>query len=242
MSEQDYEHDAREQGWKPEEEWKGDPPASGFKTAEQFVKDGEQIPGILKSQIGRLNDQMDSMKGTFAEFQDYTRKQQEKSRKENERLISELEQVRAQAVTDGDGAAFAKADRDIQNLEPNEPKAEPIDPLGQEWATKSTWYGKDPELTELADDIYVSIQRDGYTGKAYYAELDRRVKNARPDKFENSRRNKASTVEGGGNRDTGGGEQTWANLPKEDRATAERFIAEMPGFTKEQFLSEYEWE
>ena len=46
--ERDFEKEARLQGWKPEDEWNGEPPADGFKTAEQFVNDGADRPGRVE--------------------------------------------------------------------------------------------------------------------------------------------------------------------------------------------------
>ena len=44
----DYEQEARANNWVPEEEWKGDPPKQGFKTAQQWVEDGEKILPIVQ--------------------------------------------------------------------------------------------------------------------------------------------------------------------------------------------------
>ena len=115
--ERDFEKEARREGWKPESEWHGDPPAGGLKTAEQFVGDGEEISGLLKTKIGRLEDRIDSLTQSNAEFKQYTDKQFAKEHEKNKQLIADLEAAKAQAITDGDGAAAVRADREISSLQ-----------------------------------------------------------------------------------------------------------------------------
>ena len=241
----EHEQAAREQGWKPESEWKGEPPSGGFKTAEQFVKDGEQIPGILKSQIGRLEERLDRSEAANAEFSKYHDSQIKKSLAENSRLISELQQTRAQAITDGDGPAFEKADRDIKDLEPVvqiDPNVEAYNKLSSGWVADSKWYGSNKKLTGYADGIADGIAKQGYTGQAYFNELDRQIEEVFPEEFSNPNRQNAPSVETGGDKGSSNPtDQTWANLPAEDKAQAERFINDMPGFTQEKFLDQYEW-
>jgi len=238
MSDRDYEKEALADGWNPDFD------GPGKKDAKTFVEDGEKISGMLKSKIGRLEDRIESMTGTFAEFQQYTDKQRDKDRKENKRLISELDVVRAQAITDGDGAAAVKAEQEIRGLQEEAPvqSTNGYDELAQGWATDSAWYGSNKKLTGFADGIAEGIAKQGYTGKAYFKELDRQVEETFPEEFGNTKRNSAPSVESGGNREVADSKaQTWANLPAEDKAVANRFIKEMPGFTKEKYLAQYEW-
>jgi len=237
--ERDYEKEALADGWNPNFE------GEGKKDAKTFVEDGEKISGMLKNKIGHLEERIDALTQTNAEFKQYTDKQRQNDAKENKRLVAELEAVKAQAITDGDGVAAVKAERDIQDLKVEDPSPQ-VDPelerLAREWGTANEWYGKDQELTEYAEFIYPRVIADGYTGKAYYDEMTRRVKSQHPEKFKNPNRNKAGSVESGGDKGGESKDQTWANLPAADKAVANRFIKDMPGFTKEQFLAEYDWE
>jgi len=241
----DTEAEAREQGWKPEAEWKGEPPSGGFKSAEQFVKDGEQIPGILRSKLAQQDERIEALTQTNAEFLKFTNKQRDKDKAENQRLIDELETVRAQAITDGDGVAAVKAEKDIKSLEATEPPSdgrEAYQKLSQKWSDDNPWYSDNKKLGRFADGIAEEIVQQGYTGKAYFKELTRQVKEMFPEDFENPARKNAAGVEKGGSRDSGSSDnQSWDNLPKADKAQAQRFIKDIPGFTKEQFLAEYDW-
>ena len=245
MSEE-IEQEARKQGWKPESEWKGDPPTDGFKSAEQFVKDGENIPGILKSKISHLENRVDSLTQSNANFKQYTDKQRDKDQAENKRLIGELESVKAQAITDGDGVAAVKAEREINELQVNDPppnQPQP-NPEGESWVASNGWYNENPVLHAQADGVADQLRMQGYDDQSalFFTELTTRVKQAFPNEFENPNRNNAASVEDGGSRDAGdAAEHTWANLPADAKAAATSLITDIPGFTKEEYLENYEW-
>jgi len=241
--ERDYAKEAADDGWVDKDQWKGDP--EKHVDAKTFVERGEKISGILKSKIGRLEDRIDSLTQSNAEFKQYTDKQLGKELDKNKKLIAELEGVKAQAITDGDGAAAVQAERDIQTLRAPEPQqANPeLDQMARNFAAENEWYGSDKELTEYAEFVYPRVIEDGYTGKAYYVELARRVESQHPEKFKNLNREKAGSVEGGGNKEVKDSKaHTWANLSAADKATANRFIKDIPGFTKEAFVETYDWE
>lgn len=239
--ERDYEAEAIKDGWNPEFD------GPGKKDAKTFVEDGEKISGMLKAKVGRLEERIDSLTQTNAEFKKYTDKQSAKEKAENSRLIGELEQAKAQAITDGDGVAAVKADREIQELQVEEPTNGQLQPnvAGDAWFAGNDWYAKNPMLHAQADGVADQLRAQGYDDQSelFFNELTSRVKGAFPGEFENPNRNKAGSVEGGGDKEVSGGkEQTWANLPAADKKEANRFIKDMPGFTKEQFLAQYEWE
>jgi hypothetical protein len=240
--ERNYEQEARDDGWVPQDDWKGDP--EKHVDAKTFVERGEKISGILKSKIGRLEDRIDSLTQSNAEFKKYTDKQLAREHEKNTKLIADLERAKAQAITDGDGAAAVQAEKDIQSLQQEVPKdANAYNQLAQEWASENPWYATNQKLGRFADGIADQIVAQGYTGKAYFNELTRQVKEVFPEEFENPNRKKASVVEDGGTKEVSDSKaQTWANLPKEAKAAAKRFEKDIPGFTRDQFVSEYEWE
>ena len=234
----DFEKEALADGWNPN--FEGEDKVD----AKTFVERGEKISGILKAKIGHLEERVDSLQSTNAEFKQYTDKQIQKEAKKNKKLIAELEGVKAKAITDGDGPAAVKADKDIERLQDTNGATNPeIERLAADWGSKNEWYGKDKDLTEYAEFIYPRIIADGYTGKAYYDELTRRVKAQHPEKFENPNRKKAGSVEDGGNKQVKDGkDQTWENLPDEAKAMSRRFEKDIPGFKREDYVNTYEWD
>jgi len=64
-----------------------------------------------------------------------------------------------------------------------------IDPRAEEWAEKNEWYGKDVAMTHAAQGIHtqlVGVEKFDPTSDEYYDELDRRVREAFPHKFQES--------------------------------------------------------
>jgi hypothetical protein len=236
--ERDFESEALKDGWNPDFD------GPGKKDAETFVKDGEKISGMLKAKIGRLEDRVDSLTNTNAEFKQYTDKQRSKDKAKNDQLIVELEKAKAQAITDGDGLAAVQADREISNLQDVEPDSpdEAMKVMSQHWVVENPWYASNQKLGRFADGIADQIINQGYTGQAYFNELTRQVKETFPEEFENTNRSKAGSVETGGNQEVSDSKaHTWANLPAEAKAAAKRFESDM-GMDRKDYVASYEWE
>ena len=235
--ERDYEKEALEDGWNPN--FEGDNKVD----AKTFVERGEKISGLLKGKIGRLEERIDSLTQTNAEFKKYTDKQIKQEHDKSQKLIEELESVKAQAITDGDGLAAVKAEKDIQSLQQTEQPNDQYSQLAQTWAAQNPWYATDERLSAYADGIADRIIHEGYTGQAYFNELTRRTKEAHPEDFKNPNRDKAGTVESGGAKEVKDSQaKTWANLPKEAKDAAKRFEKDIPGYTRDEYVNTYEWE
>jgi hypothetical protein len=61
------------------------------------------------------------------------------------------------------------------------------DPRAEEWAEKNDWYGRDVAMTSAAQGIHaqlISIERFDPTSDEYYDELDRRIRDAFPHRFQ----------------------------------------------------------
>lgn len=242
MSEdRDYEKEALADGWNPDFE------GEGKKDAKTFVEDGLKINGMLKGKLGRLEERIDSLTRTNADFKKYTDKQIGKERDENKRLIGELEQVKVQAINDADGAKVVEVERqihEIQSQEQPEGKSQ-TNAAGDAWFASNSWYAENPTLHAQADGIADQLRSQGLDDQSafFFQEITSRVKQAFPEEFENPNRKRAGSVEGGGAKEVKDSkDQNWANLPAADKADANRFIKDIPGFTKEQFLEQYEWE
>ena len=235
--ERDYEKEALDDGWNPN--YDGDNKVD----AKTFVERGEKISGLLKGKIGRLEERIDSLTQTNAEFKKYTDKQIQQEHDKSKKLIEELEKVKAQAITDGDGVAAVQAEKDIQGLQQTEQPNDQYNQLAQSWASQNTWYAEDQRLSAYADGIADRIIHEGYTGQAYFNELTRRTKEAFPDDFKNPNRDKASSVDPGGAKEVKDSKaKTWANLPQEAKDAAKRFEKNIPGFKRDEYVNTYEWE
>ncbi len=201
--ERNFEEEARQDGWVPVEDWKGE--AEKHVDAKTFVERGEKISGILKSKIGRLEDRIDNLTNANAEFKQYTDKQLKSERDAHAKDITRLEDLKAAAISEGDGPAAVKAEREIADLRAEQPKEDldrtAYNQMAQKWASENSWYATNKKLGAFANGVADEIVAQGYTGQAYFDELTRQVKDVFPEEFENTNRNRTPSVESGGQKE-----------------------------------------
>ena len=254
MDDGQIEEAARAQGWKPEEEWKGEPPSRGFVSAKEFLEVGSKSLPLATKQLHELESELESVKGelqkvkqTSARYVDMTNKKMAKDREHIQSLISEQQKARAKAISDADGEAVVAAEAKIAEYRQEEAALTQPDPSIQEWASDNDWYEKDPVLKDLADGMSNRLrnERPDLEGRAHLDELSRRVKEAMPDKFENPKRKQAPPV-GGAQRSAPSGGKTFEDLPADAKAAFNDFKDMMKGigkeYTKDDYLANYEWE
>jgi len=245
MSEEvNYEQEARKEGWVPQDEWKGDP--DKWKPAERFVEDGKNINGILRSKVDRLEDRVNQLLDSNKQLNEFSQRTIEKERREKEGLIEELKSARKQAITDGDGDAYERASDQIQSLQEDlRPAPEKLDPEAQAWLSNNSWYESNRKLHAFADGVADQLIASGYTpgSKAYFDELTNQVKETFPEEFENKNRGGAATVETPGKASgKDSNDKTFDNLPPEAKAQYEIFKRDIPEFSKDDYVANYDWE
>jgi hypothetical protein len=96
------------------------------------------------------------------------------------------------------------------------------------WREANPWFGKDKAMTAACGAIGQEVLDEGYTGKAQIKEVDRRIREAFPEKFAkptNPNRFGAQAVEGAGAPARRAGKSR-SDLPADARATMDRWIKE----------------
>jgi hypothetical protein len=84
------------------------------------------------------------------------------------------------------------------------------DPKAEDWAGRNTWFGTDKIMTEAAMILHRElVETEGYDPRSddYYTELDRRVKNEFPHKFQQARQASSPVASARGNPRTDGKKQ-----------------------------------
>ena len=240
--ERNYEEEARAQGWRPQEEYSGDP--ERWTDAKTFVEKGEKIAGILKSRVEKLETRLEEAERANREFGQYTKAQLAKERQKSADKIAQLEAQLAQAITDGDGQAFTKLNNEISQERSRAPFEQNVDAaaLASEWLKNNPWYNADTDLQIYADGLAERVANEGYQGKAYYKEITDRVRARFPEKFENPNKKRANGVESAGEIETQDSRpHTYANLPPDAKSACDMFVKQGL-MTKEEYVKAYEWE
>lgn len=78
-----------------------------------------------------------------------------------------------------------------QYQQPQQPQRAAYDPKAEAWAEENEWYGSDVAMTHAAQGIHkqlVLVERFDPTSDEYYDELNKRVKEAFPTKFQQNNR------------------------------------------------------
>lgn len=247
----DFEGEARSSGWVPQDQWKG--PPDRWVDAQKFVERGETFFPFVQAKLKKSLDKIDQLEATVGElrtgneeFRRFHETALARQKREHEETIARLEADRRKAVSEGDGEAFDKADKELQ-----EARKQPVatattakttsSPDVQAWVTENPWYTTDRQLKAITDGLSddLASEQPNLKGRPFLDELAKRVKTAVPHKFTTQR---PITTEGHGN---GGGtskkDRSYEALPADAKAACDRFVKTIPGFTKEAYLASYDW-
>jgi len=104
-----------------------------------------------------------------------------------------------------------------QQVQPQQqPRQQERDPKLESWLEKNTWFGKDRIMTSVARGIHETlIAEEGFnpTTDEYYAEIDKRIRQELPNKFQGDKKNVQSvTPAGSGNRSLKNGRKKQVEL------------------------------
>lgn len=211
---------AKEQGWRPKEEYDGDP--TKWVSAETFVARGELIDRIesLGKELKTTKKAMDMLK------------EHHKQVKETEfkKAIEYLKAQKRQAYEQGDIDSIIDIDDKIAEVKSQASKREVLEeesipPEFDAWTKKNTWYNNDKELKEIADDLGIAYaNRTKKPPEEVLDYVEKQIKKMYPDKFSNPMRTKTTTVEGSGNKGTTNKEIESIELSEEERKVMNTFV------------------
>lgn len=242
--------EAREQGWVPLAEWRGD--EAEWSDAETFVRRGKQINPILRktlarkdAEIARLQAEMTEQGATVKEIREYLKKVEDNAMKN---ALRQLKEQRREALANGDALAaedlrdqmdeLEKAPSSIPEVKAPAAANPAVHPDVSEWMSENPWFDdrKNPEMVEYANGAAMALQdrelkkpqADRLTPKEVLAEVAKKTRKVFAKEFEAMDEPPAGLVEGGGN---GGGSFTPAkgsgrgfnSLPESAKQQFERF-------------------
>ena len=252
MTEASIEDRAKRMGWVSEENFKGD--KERWIGAEKFVERGENELPIMRERMRKmdgtivgLNSTISGMKDTFGKFQEH---QVGVSKRAYDKAMKDITKRQREAVEKGDTGSFDDAEKEKEDLvlevsdapAGNAPAGNQVaaDEFNQ-WVAGNEWFNE-PDLQKYASTMSVYIQdQTGLAGVKLYDEVKKEVELRFPDRFKNKRRSEPTAVVGDGEAPVKPGKQTFSNLPKDAQESCNQFIKEIPGYTKEQYLKDYQW-
>ena len=169
--------------------------------AQQQKKENDQ----LKQQLSNLDKGYISEYGTRVESQTDQAKKLFKEAYEagDSEKMAEAQDVMAKLAIEKERLRIQKA-RSEQEVQPQQkqqeqppqrqqaPKVEDLDPKLQNWMKSNTWFGSDMVMTGAAQGLHQQlVGSEGFdpTSDEYYAEIDKRMRDSFPNKFQDKRQN-----------------------------------------------------
>lgn len=204
---------AREMGWKPESEWKGDPPKGGFTSATEYVRRGEKILPIVNARAKKAEARVQELEARLerqeADHRDTIKRIERMSSValENQRLqiTSQYAARKEAAVEVGDKEAYRQADKDereaikaiderLKETDAKDTKDDKdklrelpreIKEVLDEWYAANPWFNTDKRLNKFATDVHLDLQQEkpGLTLRQNLDEVRKEVVKRFPEKF-----------------------------------------------------------
>ena len=228
---------AREQGWRPKEEFEGD--ASKWVSAETFVAKGELIDRI--EQLGKKLKDSDK---TIAMLKEHHAKVKDA---EFKRAVEFLKQQKKQAYESGDVDKILELDdkiAEVRDTQKAQKAQEQVDetpeahPAFQSWVSENKWYEADSEMRADADAFGEAYARNNQdkTPQEVLEYVAKKIKKAYPEKFVNPNRTKPTGVESGSGTRQGSSRDSFS-LTEEEAKVMNTFIRNGV-MTKEDYIKE----
>jgi hypothetical protein len=120
---------------------------------------------------------------------------------------------------------------------PAAPTPQP-DPMAQDWADKNKWFGEDEPMTLTAFSIHKKlIEEEGFDPKSsdYYTEIDRRIRQEFPQKFDSTSSRKGPAVASAGRRRQNGSRKN-VKLSSSEVAIAKKLGVSLEDYARQVAL------
>ena len=199
------EQEAMASGWRPKEEFEGDP--DRFIDAGEFIRRGE-----LFSKIDHQNKELKQLRLAMDQFKAHHSQVEQKA---YERAVADLKKQRKEALAEGDVDQYDQLDNAIENLKEQRAVAvqqeiaqaqqQQVQPNAEftAWVNKNPWYTNDAIMAGAADRFGTQLAREGIPPLEVLKRVEAKIKEEFPHKFSNPNRNKPSAVDAPSTRGTG---------------------------------------
>lgn len=244
----DVEQEAYADGWRPKEEFRGD--EAKWVSAQEFMRRKPLFQKIdeLKSDGYHTKRELQEVKRTLNALAEHHKKVKET---EYKRALADLQAKKVEAIEDRDGAAVVALDNQIDEIKAQQvelreqatevaatpaPSAEYLN-----WVKDNAWYTTDPEMHDFADGVGGAYFRRNphLSANEVYEHVNKKVRQAFPEKFENPKRNQPAPVDGGNGEGRPATRGQSRRLSREEEEVISAFVSKGI-MTREQYIKELE--
>ena len=251
----EVEQAAREMGWRPKEEFRGD--TSKWVDAETFVSRGENFIPILRADREKLRGEVAETKAALTETQQLLRASQEAidelkryhsedTARQVEKAKKDLVKQLKQAREDGDVEAEVEIQDELTKIRtaqaapapapkpaaPAAPTAPPADQDFTAWSANNTWFASNPRLRGLTLGIAEELRSKQPTlkGKAFYDAIDAEMADyLDPPARGTDKVQGGRGPSGGSGGGSGGRQKTYADLPADAKQACDGYASKLVG-------------
>jgi len=217
---------AGEMGWRPKEDWKGDP--DKWKPAHEYVRSTVDVNRKVVNRLKGVEDQLARVARTSVSITE------REVAKERERLMQEREE----AFDAGDRDAFVRADRELAKVSEVAPAPVP-DETHSFVERNANWFQKDKEATAWAVNRANELAATGLGPARQLAIVEREAKTMFPEFFEAEKpKPKAAPLNTPGTRIAATSRKGFASLPADAQKAALDFEAKR-GINREEYAKIY---
>ena len=230
-----YEDQAREQGWRPKEEFEGDP--EKWKPAKEFVERGE-----LFGKIDTLGKELKETRKALKMLQEHHTKVKET---EYKRAVDELKALQKRHLEEGNSDGYLEASELLTDLKAEQKAREAVqqtqtvqpDERFTSWVSANPWYTKDQDMREYADVVGLGYanKHPGIDPEEVLKYVSVQVKSHFKDKFQNPNRGRPSAVEG--NNTPAAANKNSFELTDDERKVMNTFVR-AGVMTKEEYVAQ----
>jgi CRISPR/Cas system CSM-associated protein Csm2 small subunit len=234
---------AREQGWTPKEQFRGDP--NDWIDADEYVKRGD--PRYLRKQLGQTERQLRKLEqqrtADQTAFEQRLTKMETLNKVQRRKMYAEIESTRRAAAAVGDMEEYDRQNEMEQQLyqaeqeagkatakEEPETKAVKPHPDVEKWVSENLWFTKNKMLNRAAEGIHEQLMEDepGLTIAENLAKTRAEVIKRFPEKFSKTpqAKNGHSAVESGARAAQAPKGKGFTDIPGEERKVMEAHIKE----------------
>ena len=228
---------AREQGWRPKEEFDGDP--SKWVSAETFVAKGELIDRIeaLGKKLKDADKTINMLKEHHARVKESEFKKAVDFLKSQKKVAYEAGDV-DKIIEIDDRIAEVRETQKAQAAQAAVDAGDTLHPDFASWVSENKWYEKDSEMRADADAFGEAYARNNpnKTPVEVLEYVTTKIKRTYKEKFENPNRTRPNGVEGGGGSRQGGSRDSFT-LTEEEAKVMNTFIRNGV-MTKEDYIKE----
>ena len=193
----DVEKQALEKGWKPKEEYQGDP--GKWRSAEVFV--------ALEEPLKRIEHQSKELKAVRAALEAFKEHHTKVKETEYDRALKSLQDARRTAMREGDTEQALLLEDKVEEIKAEKAQVvaegkkpipevqESIHPEFKEWLNHNGWYETSKAMRAVADKLGLEYQAEGLSPREVLKRVEADIRKEFPHKFENGNKNRAMGVE-----------------------------------------------